>query len=81
MSAKSTEGPVTGDYGREVRDTIVKSGLTGVAATMLAVTIFSPAGFGGMIGVVLLIAAGVALFYYGMARLMLMMLARRGKQQ
>jgi hypothetical protein len=38
------------DYGREVRDTIVKSGLTGVAATVLAVTIFSPAGFGGMIG-------------------------------
>ncbi len=50
MSAKITEGPVTSDYGREVRDTIVKSGLTGVAATMLAVTIFSPAGFGGMIG-------------------------------
>jgi hypothetical protein len=38
------------DYGQEVRDTIVKSGLTGVAATVLAVTIFSPAGFGGMIG-------------------------------
>lgn len=38
------------DYGREVRDTIVKSSLTGVAATVLAVTIFSPAGFGGMIG-------------------------------
>lgn len=38
------------DYGREVRDTILKSGLTGVAATVLAVTIFSPAGFGGMVG-------------------------------
>ncbi|PZO55599.1 MAG: hypothetical protein DCF16_02530 [Alphaproteobacteria bacterium] len=38
------------DYGREIRDTVVKSGLTGVAATVLAVTIFSPAGFGGMIG-------------------------------
>lgn len=38
------------DYGREVRDTIVKSGLTGVAATVLAVTVFSPAGVGGMIG-------------------------------
>lgn len=38
------------DYGREVRDTVVKSGMTGVAATVLAVTIFSPAGFGGMIG-------------------------------
>ena len=38
------------DYGREVRDTIVKSSLTGVAATVLAVTVFSPAGLGGMIG-------------------------------
>jgi hypothetical protein len=38
------------DYGREVRDTIVKSGLTGVAATVLAVAAFSPAGLGGMIG-------------------------------
>ncbi|MGD9814824.1 MAG: hypothetical protein AB7Q23_00095 [Hyphomonadaceae bacterium] len=38
------------DYNREVRDTVVKSGMTGVAATVLAVTIFSPAGFGGMIG-------------------------------
>lgn len=38
------------DYGREVRDTVVKSGLTGVAATVLAVTIFSPAGFGGLVG-------------------------------
>ncbi|HET9232170.1 MAG TPA: hypothetical protein VFO00_12845 [Vitreimonas sp.] len=43
-----TEKPA--DYGREVRDTVVKSGLTGVAATVLAVTFFSPAGFGGMIG-------------------------------
>jgi hypothetical protein len=38
------------EYGREVRDTVVKSGLGGVAATVLAVTIFSPAGFGGLIG-------------------------------
>jgi len=38
------------DFGREVRDTVVKSGLTGVAATVLAVTIFSPAGIGGMVG-------------------------------
>jgi hypothetical protein len=37
-------------YEREVRDTVIKSSLTGVAATVLAVTIFSPAGFGGMIG-------------------------------
>mgnify|MGYP000865863612 CR=1 FL=1 len=41
---------VGGGFEREVRDTVVKSGLTGVAATVLAVTIFSPAGFGGMIG-------------------------------
>jgi len=41
---------VGGGFEREVRDTIVKSGLTGVAATVLAVTIFSPAGIGGMIG-------------------------------
>ncbi len=38
------------DYGRDVRDTIVKSGLTGVAATMIAVAVFSPAGLGGMVG-------------------------------
>lgn len=43
-----TKGPV--QYRHEVRDTIVKSGLSGVAATVLAVTIFSPAGLGGMIG-------------------------------
>ncbi len=38
------------DYGQEVRDTVVKSSLTGVAATVLAVTVFSPAGLGGMVG-------------------------------
>ncbi|GAM97916.1 hypothetical protein U91I_01546 [alpha proteobacterium U9-1i] len=38
------------DHGAEMRDTVVKSSLTGVAATMLAVTAFSPAGFGGVIG-------------------------------
>lgn len=47
------------DYGREVRDTILKSGFTGVAATILAVTIFSPAGFGGMVGTSL--ASGLGL--------------------
>jgi hypothetical protein len=31
-------------------ETVVKSGLTGVAATVLAAAVFSPAGFGGMIG-------------------------------
>lgn len=44
----SNNGP--GGFEREVRDIVVKSGLTGVAATMLAVTIFSPAGFGGLVG-------------------------------
>lgn len=38
------------NYEREVRDTVVKSGLTGVAAAALAVTFISPAGLGGMIG-------------------------------
>lgn len=59
--AEQSTGPEqsTGGYGREVRDTIVKSGLTGIAATMLAVTIFSPAGFGGMIGTSL--ASGLGL--------------------
>lgn len=42
------EAPVS--HAREMRDTIVKSGLSGVAATVLAVTIWSPAGLGGMIG-------------------------------
>ncbi len=50
----------TDNYGREVRETIMKSGLTGVAATMLAVTIFSPAGFGGMIGTSLASGLGLA---------------------
>jgi hypothetical protein len=38
------------NFGAEVVDTVVKSGLTGVAATVLAAAIFSPAGLGGMIG-------------------------------
>lgn len=46
------------DFGREVRDTIVKSGLTGVAATVLAVAAFSPAGLGGMIGTSVASGAG-----------------------
>jgi hypothetical protein len=37
-------------FSEEVRGTVVKSGLTGVAATILAVTVFSPAGLGGLIG-------------------------------
>jgi hypothetical protein len=47
------------DYGREVRDTVVKSSLTGVAATVLAVTVFSPAGFGGLIGTSLASGFGI----------------------
>lgn len=37
-------------YEREVRDTVLKSSLTGVAATALAITVFSPAGFGDWVG-------------------------------
>ena len=48
------------DYGREVRDTIVKSGLTGVAATVFAVAVFSPAGLGGMIGTSVASGAGAS---------------------
>lgn len=46
-------------FSREVRDTVVKSGLTGVAATVLAVTAFSPAGFGGVIGTSLASGLGI----------------------
>jgi hypothetical protein len=38
------------DRDREVRDTVLKSSFTGVAATVIAVTAFSPAGFGDWIG-------------------------------
>lgn len=37
-------------YRAELRDTIVRSSLTGVAATFLAVTLCSPAGLGGLVG-------------------------------
>ena len=47
------------EYAREVRDTVIKSGLTGVAVTVLAATAFSPAGFGGIIGTS--IASGLGL--------------------
>lgn len=46
----ASERDVPGGYAREVRDTVIKSSLTGVAATALVVTALSPAGFGGMIG-------------------------------
>lgn len=38
------------NIGGDGLDTVVKSSLTGVAATVLAAAVFSPAGFGGMIG-------------------------------
>lgn len=47
------------NFEREVRDTILKSSLTGVAAAALAVTFISPAGFGGMIGEALASSFGV----------------------
>lgn len=34
----------------EIRDTVLKSGFTGVAATVLVVAMCSPAGLGGLIG-------------------------------
>ena len=37
-------------FEREVRDTVVKSGFTGVAATAIAIVAFSPAGFGDWVG-------------------------------
>ncbi len=37
-------------FEREVRDTIVRSSFTGVAASVIAITAFSPAGFGDWIG-------------------------------
>jgi len=43
--------------GEDVRDTVVRSSLTGVAAAAIAVTIISPAGLGGLIGTS--IASGV----------------------
>jgi len=46
------------DYGREVRDTVIKSSMTGVAATVMAVAVFSPAGLGGMIGTSVASGAG-----------------------
>jgi hypothetical protein len=38
------------NFEREVRDTVIKSGLTGVAVVAIAATFISPAGFGGLIG-------------------------------
>jgi hypothetical protein len=53
----SDQAPKT--FAEEAREIVIKSGLTGVAATVLAVTAFSPAGFGGMIGTSLASGFGV----------------------
>ena len=56
-------------------------------ALMAAMFVIEPAtfammsGLGSMIGVVVAIVLGVALLYYGMARLMLKLIARRGGRQ
>ena len=46
-------------FEREVRDTIVKSSFTGVAATAMAIVAFSPAGFGEWIGAGIASSIGV----------------------
>jgi hypothetical protein len=53
----SDQAPKT--FAEEAREVVIKSSLTGVAATVLAVTAFSPAGFGGMIGTSLASGFGV----------------------
>lgn len=50
MAFKPVDADSPIDHAQEMRDTVIKSGLSGVAATVLAVTIWSPAGLGGMIG-------------------------------
>ena len=47
-------------FGQEARETVVKSGMTGIAATVLAVTVFSPAGLGGLIGTSLASSLGLS---------------------
>jgi len=47
-------------FNDEVRDTVVKSGLTGVAATILAVAVCSPAGLGGLIGTSVAFGSGAS---------------------
>ncbi|MDX2275840.1 MAG: hypothetical protein NW206_10355 [Hyphomonadaceae bacterium] len=50
MAFKPVDAETPVNHAQDVRDTIIKSGLSGVAATVLAVTIWSPAGLGGMVG-------------------------------
>lgn len=44
----SDEEPVRHDF--RIYETVLKSSFSGVAATVLAITVFSPAGLGGLIG-------------------------------
>lgn len=46
-------------FEREVRDTVIKSSMTGIAATAIAITALSPAGFGNWIGASLASSFGV----------------------
>ena len=50
MSNTYIDGDGLVHFRDDTRDTIVKSAVSGVAATVLAVVIWSPAGLGGMIG-------------------------------
>jgi hypothetical protein len=50
MAFRPVDAETPVNHAREMRDTVIKSGLSGVAATVLAVTVWSPAGLGGMIG-------------------------------
>lgn len=50
MSQTYTDADGLVHFRDDTRETIIKSGLSGVAATVLAITIWSPAGLGGMVG-------------------------------
>jgi hypothetical protein len=50
MSRKTKAADKMSQAETEIRETVVKSGLSGVAATFVAVTVCSPAGLGGFIG-------------------------------
>ncbi|MGE0742026.1 MAG: hypothetical protein AB7O98_11850 [Hyphomonadaceae bacterium] len=47
------------NFEREVRDTVIKSGLTGVGAAVLVAAVCSPAGLGGLVGTSLASGFGV----------------------
>ena len=50
MAKKTKQGERASSYEAEQRSAIVKSSLTGVAATVVAVTMCSSAGLGGFVG-------------------------------